>query len=154
MSGKQGPYNSDGSGKANDYQPPKLPDSAFPSVKVGSGFSVHLDALRRAVDNIKMEARQLGSSAQSAASGGSGAHLAGDWSTIQALSANAGSAHQGIVDFSQSVLSTYEEIIKNLMKNAQNYADAESATGTAVRGVGAPGTSGAGSMTWGSGAAR
>lgn len=130
-------YNADGSGKANDYRPPKLPESAFPSGPAASkDLTVNLDQLTAVATQMRADLNQLQATLQKLNGGEEAGRATGGWPTANAFGTNAGNAHSGIVQFYQALNAAYDEVVSYLRQTASNYADAESATVSAARGVG------------------
>jgi len=129
-------YNPDGSAKANDYHPPRLPASAFPALDGGHELEVHRDRLTQVATQMSAELGRLQATLQQLfGAGGGGAGIAG-WPTAEAFGVNAGSAYTGISQFYQDLNTAYDLVIGNLHKTAGNYADAESAAAAAAAAVG------------------
>jgi uncharacterized protein YukE len=134
-------YNADGSAKANDYSPPKLPESAFPaSPAAGKELTVNHDQLNAVASQMRADLSQLEATLQQLNSGGAGGATIGGWPTADAFGTNAGSAYWGISQFYQALNAAYDEVISYMRQTASNYADAESSTTSAARGVGSQAT--------------
>jgi uncharacterized protein YukE len=138
-------YNADGSAKANDYHPPKLPVSAFPpNLKVGGQLRVNGDELTKVAANMAKDLARLQATLQELNGGGPGGGTLGGWPTAAAMGNNAGQAWYGISTFYQNLNTVYDQVISYLHQTAGNYGDAEDATAAAARNVGsdvAPGGS-------------
>ena len=64
-------YNADGSAKANDFTPPKLPESAFPpSVAGGTELSVNTDQLQTIATQMHGDLAQLQATLQTLTTAG------------------------------------------------------------------------------------
>ncbi len=137
-------YNADGSAKANDFTPPKLPESAFPpSVAGGTELSVNTDQLQTIATQMHGDLAQLQATLQTLNNGGAlGELLGGGWSTAEALGSNAGNAYWGISQFYQDLNQAYDMVIGYMRQSASNYADAETTTASAARTVGSETTPG------------
>jgi hypothetical protein len=130
-------YNPDGSAKANDYHPPRLPESAFPSgLTAAKQLTVNRDQLTAVATQMHTDLIQLQATLQQLNGGGAGGETVGGWPTADAFGANAGSAYWGISQFYQALNTVYDEVISYLRQTASNYADAESSTASAARNVG------------------
>lgn len=130
-------YNADGSGKANDYRPPKLPESAFPSGPAASkDLTVNLDQLNAVATQMRADLIRLQATLQQLNNGGAGGETIVGWATAEAFGSNAGSAYWGISQFYQALNAAYDEVISYMRQTASNYADAESSTVSAARSVG------------------
>jgi uncharacterized protein YukE len=130
-------YNADGSAKANDYRPPKLPESAFPASLAGDKeLTVNRDQLSAVAKQMQTDLTRLQATLQQLNNGGPGGETIGGWSTAEAFGNNAGSAYFGISQFYQALNAAYDDVISYLSQTASNYADAESATASAARSVG------------------
>jgi hypothetical protein len=131
-------YNPDGSGKANDFTPPKLPESAFPpSVAGGTELSVNTDQLQTIAAQMHGDLAQLQATLQTLNNSGiMGELIGGGWSTPEALGSNAGSAYWGISQFYQDLNQAYDMVIGFMRQSASNYSDAETTTASAARTVG------------------
>lgn len=129
-------YNADGSGKANDYRPPRLPTSRFPSLAPGKDLVVHRDRLTQVATQMKAELAELEATLQQLNNGGAGGVMLDGWPTAEALGNNAYSAYEGISQFYQDLNAAYDLVISNIRQTASNYDDAESSTVTAVHGIG------------------
>jgi uncharacterized protein YukE len=141
-------YNADGSAKANDYHPPKLPESAFPPGAAASkDLTVNPDQLKAVAAQMHNDLVQLQATLQKLSGGGDPTAAAYGWATANSFGNNAGSAYAGISQFYQALNAAYDEVISYLQQTASNYADAESSTASAARSVGqettASGASGA-----------
>jgi hypothetical protein len=132
-------YNPDGSAKANDYRPPALPTSAFPSVEPRGGgeLIVHRDRLMAVARGMHQDLVDLQAALAKLNSAGAGGMLVGGWQTADAFGNNAGNAYAGISQFYQDLNAAYETVIASLRQTVSNYEDAESATVSAIRGVSA-----------------
>jgi hypothetical protein len=130
-------YNPDGSAKANDFRPPKLPESSFPSgLAAGAELSVNTDQLNTIATQMRSDLVRLQAGLQRLGDGGAGGETIGGWSTAFAFGANAGSAYYGIAQFYQDLNNAYDMVIGYIHQSASNYADAESTTASAARSVG------------------
>jgi uncharacterized protein YukE len=137
-------YNADGSGKANDFTPPALPESAFPpSVAGGTELSVNTDQLQTIAAQMHGDLAQLQATLQTLNNGGVlGELLGGGWPTAEALGSTAGNAYWGISQFYQDLNHAYDMVIGYMRQSASNYADAETTTASAARTVGSETTPG------------
>jgi uncharacterized protein YukE len=137
-------YNPDGSGKANDFTPPALPDSAFPpSVAGGTELSVNTDQLQTIAAQMHGDLAQLQATLQTLNNSGiMGELIGGGWSTPESLGSNAGSAYWGISQFYQDLNQAYDMVIGYMRQSASNYADADATTASAARSVGSEATPG------------
>lgn len=137
-------YNADGSGKANDFTPPALPESSFPpSVAGGTELSVNTDQLQTIAAQMHGDLAQLQATLQTLNNSGVlGELLGGGWSTAEALGSNAGNAYWGISQFYQDLNHAYDMVIGYMRQSASNYADAETTTASAARTVGSETTPG------------
>jgi hypothetical protein len=132
-------FHPDGSGKANDYSPPPLPRSAFPAQERGApgkDLLVHRDRLAQVATQMASDLARLRAALQRLYAEGAGGALIGGWPAAEAFGNNAGNAYAGISQFYQDLNTAYELVISNLRQTVSNYADAESATVSAVHGVG------------------
>jgi hypothetical protein len=129
-------YNPDGSGRANDYHPPKLPASTFPHLAAGKDLVVHRDRLTQVATAMAAELSKLQATLQRLYGEGAGGSLLGGWPTADALGNNAGSAYEGISQFYQDLNTAYNLVISNIHQTVSNYADAESSTASAASGIG------------------
>jgi uncharacterized protein YukE len=140
-------YNADGSAKANDYHPPKLPESAFPAgLTADKELTVNRDQLTAVATQMHADLVKLQATLQQLNGSGAGGETIGGWPTADALGNNAGSAYWGISQFYQSLNTAYDNVISYLRQTASNYADAESSTASAARGVGTESSAGRGAM--------
>jgi hypothetical protein len=131
------PFNPDGSGKANDFHMPALPQSTFPpTLAAGSELRVNRDQLTTVAANMKTDLAQLEATLQTLYGGGSGGATVGGWDTADGLGNNAGQAYYGISTFYQNLSTVYDQVIGYLHQTVTNYADAESTTATAAGNVG------------------
>jgi len=136
-------YNADGSGKANDYRPPKMPESSFPVGQApGTELTVNRDQLSTVAAQMRADLDKLKATLQQLDDGGAGGELIFGWSTADGLGSNAGNAYWGISQFYQDLNTAYDQVIGYIRQTVSNYADADSATATAARSVGSQ-TSGA-----------
>jgi hypothetical protein len=129
-------YNADGSGKANDYLPPKLPESDFPPAPAASkDLTFNLDQLHAVATQMRYDLSQLEGTLRQLNGAGDGGAKIGGWSTAEAFGFNASNAYQAISLLYQQLNSAYDDVIGSLQQTAGNYGDAESATVTAAHGV-------------------
>jgi uncharacterized protein YukE len=131
-------YNSDGSGKANDYHPPALPQSTFPPhLTAGSDFAVNRDELTKVASQMGKDLASLESALQTLGNGGSGGSTVGGWDQADGFGTNSGQAWWGIYSFVQQLNTVYDQVIGYLHQTAQNYDDADQTTAAAANNVGA-----------------
>ncbi|HTW00419.1 MAG TPA: hypothetical protein VMF87_08960 [Streptosporangiaceae bacterium] len=131
-------YNADGSAKANDFRPPKLPESTFPK-GLDSGKELTVDRGQLNVVRGQMAAdlaRLQGTLSQLQGEGAMGGAIGG-WTTADGFGSNATNAYEGISQFIQALNSAYDLVIGNLSKTVTNYADAEATTASAASRIGA-----------------
>ncbi|HUA27817.1 MAG TPA: hypothetical protein VMC03_02945 [Streptosporangiaceae bacterium] len=131
-------YNADGSAKANDFRPPKLPESTFPK-GLNSGKELTVDRGQLNVVRGQMAAdlaRLQGTLSQLQGEGAMGGAIGG-WTTADAFGSNATNAYEGITQFIQALNKAYDLVIGNLSKTVANYADAEATTASAASRIGA-----------------
>jgi hypothetical protein len=131
-------YNPDGSGKANDYHTPALPQSSFPPLgPAGGGKGVTVDRARltQVATQMAADLARLQATLQTLYSDGAGGGLIGGWPTAEAFGENAVNAYEGIAQFYQNLNSAYDLVIGNIHQTVSNYADAEAANVSAARGV-------------------
>jgi hypothetical protein len=131
-------YNSDGSAKANDYRPPKLPESTFPKgLTSGKELTVDRGQLNAVKGQMARDlARLQGTLSQLSGRGAMGGAIGG-WTTADAFGGNATNAYEGITQFIQDLNAAYDLVIGNLTKTVANYADAEDTTASAASRIGA-----------------
>lgn len=131
-------YNPDGSAKANDYRPPPLPQSSFPSLGPAGGGHLMVDRGRLAQVATQMTAdlARLRATLQTLYADGAGGEMIGGWPTANAFGGNAGNAYQGISQFYANLNDAYDLVISNIHQTVTNYADAEDSTVSAVHRVG------------------
>jgi uncharacterized protein YukE len=133
----QGGYNPDGSGKANDFHPPQLPQSSWPpGLAAGGQFRVHRDTLTQVATQMNADLTALQDTLSTLNSGGSGGATLGGWETADGMGNNAGQAYYGISTFYQTLNDVYDQVIGYLRQTVTNYADAETSTATAANNVG------------------
>jgi hypothetical protein len=139
-------YNADGSGKANDFTPPKLPESAFPAgLTAGTELSVNAGQLRQIAAQMQTDLAALRATLQQLNGSGPLSELiGGGWETADALSNNTGSAWWGISQFYQQLNAAYDMVIGFMHQSAGNYDDAETTTASAARSVGSETTAAGG----------
>ncbi len=131
-------YNADGSAKANDFRPPKLPESAFPArLDAGSQLRVNRDQLTAVKNQMGTDLARLQATLQQLIGGGAFGGAIGGWSTAAAFGGNASNAYEGITQFIQALNQAYDLVIGNLGKTVTNYADAETTTASAASKIGA-----------------
>jgi hypothetical protein len=131
------PYNPDGSGKANDYHPPPLPQSSFPPGPApGGSLTVNRAQLTAVANQMKADLNLLQATLNQLNSAGAGGELIGGWPTADALGNNAGSAYWGISQFYNDLNAAYDQVIGYLHQTVNNYADAETTTAGAANRVG------------------
>jgi uncharacterized protein YukE len=139
-------YNSDGSGKANDYTPPPLPKSTFPPHSTGApgkDLMVHPDRLNQVAAQMHADLTKLQATLSRLDSDGAGGGLISGWSTADALGSNLTNAFEGISQFYADLNNAYDTVISNIKLTVSNYNDAETDTTSAAHGVGtqaAPGS--------------
>jgi hypothetical protein len=132
------PYNPDGSGKANDYHPPPLPQSSFPPASApGQGITVDRAQLTAVANQMKADLNLLQAALNQLNGAGAGGELIGGWSTADAFGNNAGNAYWGITQFYSDLNAAYDQVIGYLHQTMNNYADAETTTAAAANRVGA-----------------
>ncbi len=140
------PYHPDGSAKANDYRPPKLPQSSFPSLGPagGGGHGIEVDRaqLTQVATQMAADLNRLGAALSTLYSEGAGGELIGGWPTADAFGTNAGNAYAGITQFYAQLNQAYDLVISNIHQTVSNYADAEASTVSAVHSVGPDAASG------------
>jgi hypothetical protein len=133
-------YNPDGSGKANDYSGPALPPpSPFPALGPaggGKGLTVDRARLTQVASQMAADLAKLRATLQSLYAAGAGGGMIGGWPTADAFGTNAINAYEGIAQFYQHLNDAYDLVISNIHQTVTNYADAEAASVSAVRGVG------------------
>ncbi len=130
-------YNADGTLKADNYRPPKLPESTFPAdIRFGGQLRVNRDGLKAVASQMATELSQLQSTLQALYNGGAGGATLGGWSTADAMGNNAGSAWYAISTFYQELNTVYDQVIGYLRQTASNYGDTEDITAAAARNVG------------------
>jgi hypothetical protein len=133
-------YNPDGSGKFNDYVPPKMPaSSAFPSLATGKELTVNRDSLTQVAAQMGKDLARLRATLQQLNSEGAGGALIGGWPTADGLGTNAFCAYDGISTFYENLNAAYEQVISNIRQTVSNYSDAETSTVSAVSKVGTDG---------------
>ncbi|HTS95878.1 MAG TPA: hypothetical protein VMI33_04595 [Streptosporangiaceae bacterium] len=131
-------YNADGSAKANDYRPPKLPESAFPAgLNTGQELTVNRDQLSTIKGQMGRDLASLQATLQQLSSNGAFGGAFGGWDTADAFGSNATNAYEGITQFIQALNAAYDLVIGNLGKTVANYADAEATTASAASRIGA-----------------
>ncbi len=130
-------YNPDGSGKANDYHPPKLAQSTFPPhLTAGSDFKVNRDELTKVATQMGQDLASLEAALQTLGNGGAGGATVGGWDAADGFGNNSGQAWWGIYSFVQELNTVYDQVIGYLHQTAQNYRDAEQTTAAAANQVG------------------
>ncbi len=131
-------YNADGSAKANDFVPPKLPPSTFPVGLDASGeVTVNGDQLSAIKGQMAVDLARLQSTLSQLSGSGSFGGAIGGWDTAYAFGGNATNAYEGITQFIQALNDAYNMVIGNLGKTVANYADADATTASAARRIGA-----------------
>jgi hypothetical protein len=131
-------YNADGSAKANDFHPPKLPESAFPArLDAGTEVSVSRDQLTAVKNQMGTDLGRLQATLQRLIGNGAFGGAIGGWGTASAFGGNATNAYEGITQFIQALNQAFDGVIGNLGKTVTNYADAEATTASAASKVGA-----------------
>jgi hypothetical protein len=136
-SSQPGGYNTDGSGKVNDFHPSGPPESNWPPGLTANGqFGVHRDTLTQVANQMSADLTELRSTLSSLNGGGAGGGTLGGWPTADGLGNNAGQAYYGISTFYQSLNDVYDQVIGYLHQTVTNYADAETTTATAANNVG------------------
>jgi uncharacterized protein YukE len=135
-------YNPDGSAKADDYRPPRLPESSFPGLVGGTELTVNRDGLNQVAAAMQSDLDLLQQTLQQFDGSGWGGEMIDGWPTATAFGSNAGNAYDGISTFYGELNTAYDMVIDNVQQTARNYADAESATEGAARGVGGEVTGG------------
>jgi uncharacterized protein YukE len=131
-------YNADGSAKANDFRPPKLPESAFPaSLDAGRQLRVNRDQLGAVKNQMGSDLARLQATLQQLIGNGAFGGAIGGWGTATAFGGNATNAYEGITQFTQALNEAYDTVIGNLGKTVANYADAETTTASAASKIGA-----------------
>jgi uncharacterized protein YukE len=131
-------YNPDGSAKADDFRPPKMPRSAFPaSLDVGTQLRVNTDQLTAVKNQMGPDLAKLQAAWQQLSGTGAFGGAIGGWITADALGGNATNAYEGITQFMQALNAAYDMVIGALGKTAANYADAETTTASAASQIGA-----------------
>lgn len=134
----QGGYNSDGSGKANDFHPSRLPHSNWPPGLSADGkFSVHRDTITKVANHMAGDLAALRDALSTLNGSGAGGVTLGGWETADGMGNNAGQAYHGISTFYQRLNDVYDQVMGYLHQTAANYADAEATTATAANNVGA-----------------
>ena len=135
-SGQSG-YNSDGSGKTNDFRPSGLPHSNWPPGLTADGqFSVHRDALTQVANQMGADLTELQNTLSTLNGGGAGGATLGGWPAADGMGNNAGQAYYGISTFYQALNDVYDHVIGYLHQTVTNYADSETTTATAANNVG------------------
>jgi hypothetical protein len=138
-SGQQ--FNKDGSGVANDYHSPTVPQStAFPAGlagQAGGHLRVNRDTLTSVAGQMKADLGGLASSVTGLNGGGAGGATIAGWTTADGMGNNAGQAYYGISTFMQDLHDCYDQTIGYLHQTVTNYADAEATTAAAANNVGA-----------------
>jgi hypothetical protein len=131
-------YNPDGSAKANDYRPPKLPESTFPAgLASGKELTVNRDQLNVIRGQMAADLTRLQAALSQVSGDGAFGAAIGGWTTADGFGGNANNAYEGIMQFIQALAGAYDLVIGNLTKTVANYADAETTTASAARQVGA-----------------
>jgi hypothetical protein len=131
-------YNADGSAKANDFQPPKLPESAFPArLDAGPEVRVSRDQLTAVKNQMGTDLARLQATWQQLVGDGAFGGAIGGWGTAGAFGGNATNAYEGITQFIQALNQAYDAVIGNLGQTVTNYADAETTTASAASKIGA-----------------
>ncbi len=131
-------YNADGSAKANDFRPPKLPESAFPGgLNTGQELTVNRDQLSAIKGQMGRDLASLQATLQQLTSDGAFGGAIGGWDTADAFGSNATNAYEGITQFIQALNAAYDLVIGNLGQTVANYADAEATTASAASRIGA-----------------
>ncbi len=131
-------YNPDGSAKANDYRPPKLPESTFPKgLTGGRELTVDRGQLNVVRGQMATDLARLQGTLQQLVSDGAFGGAIGGWVTADAFGSNASNAYEGITQFIQALNEAYDLVIGNLSKTVANYADAETTTAGAASQIGA-----------------
>jgi len=131
-------YNPDGSAKANDFRPPKLPESAFPmGLNSGKELTVDRGQLNAVRGQMAADLARLQGTLQQLSGDGAFGGAIGGWSTADAFGSNATNAYEGITQFIQALNAAYDLVIGNLSKTVANYADAETTTAGAAGQIGA-----------------
>jgi hypothetical protein len=140
----QSGYNADGSGKANDFHPSGVPQSAWPpNLNAGGQFRVNRDALMQVANQMAGDLSTLQNTLNTLNSGGAGGATLGGWPTADGLGNNAGQAYYGISTFTQNLSTVHDQVIGYLRQTVTNYQDAEDSTTAAANNVGtnaAPGS--------------
>jgi hypothetical protein len=138
-------YNPDGSAKANDFRPPKLPESTFPPHLTGDGeLTVNRDSLNSIRAQMAADLTRLQAVLNQVSGEGASGGAIGGWTTADGFGGNATNAYEGIMQFIQALSGAYDLVIGNLTKTVANYSDAETTTASAARQIGtdaAPGGS-------------
>jgi hypothetical protein len=131
-------YNANGTLKADDYRPPPLHESAFPTdISFGGELRVNRDGLTAVAGSMGQElTQQLQPGLQALNNGGAGGGTIGGWDTADALGTNLSNAWYAISSAYQRLNAVYDEFVTYLRQTASNYGDAEDATTTAARNVG------------------
>jgi uncharacterized protein YukE len=130
-------FHQDGSGKINDYHPPRLPQSNWPpGLKADGQFSVHRDALTQVAGHMGADLTELQNTLSALNGGGAGGASLAGWATADGMGNNAGQAYYGISTFYQALNDVYDQVIGYLHQTVTNYADAETTTATAANNVG------------------
>jgi len=131
-------YNADGSAKANDFHPPKLPESAFPArLDADTEVRVSRDQLTAVKNQMGTDLGRLQATLQQLIGNGAFGGAIGGWGTASAFGGNATNAYEGITQFIQALNLAFDGVIGNLGKTVSNYADAEATTASAASKVGA-----------------
>ena len=127
--------------KVDGLHMPKMPASAFPKgLKASGEFRVSPDQLTSVKSQMVSDLGGLINTLSQLTSYGAFGSAIGGWETADGFGSNALNAYEALTQFIQALNSAYDMVATNVGKAALNYTDADDATQSAARRVGAEAT--------------
>jgi uncharacterized protein YukE len=147
------PYNPDGTGKANNYQPPPPIESTFPDVGASGNLSVDPATLKQVAKAMQQDITELQATLNDIQSNGLVTSLqVGSWEAPSSLGGATGNSFAAISEFTNDLIAAHQTVIDKINQSAQAYTDAEANNVAAVNSVGSgaggsvPGSTGGGAL--------
>ena len=143
-----GPYNSDGTGTANNYVPPPPIQSTFPTLDSSGNLSVDPTTLTQVAKAMEQDIATLQATLSNIQSNGLVTSMQlGSWAAPSSLGAATGNAYAAISQFTTDLTTAHQAVIDRISQSAQTYRDTEANNVATVNGVaagGGPSPSGSG----------
>ncbi|MGE5289253.1 MAG: WXG100 family type VII secretion target [Micromonosporaceae bacterium] len=135
-----GPYNSDGTGTANNYVPPPPIESSFPTIDTSGNLSVDPNTLTQVAKAMAQDISTLQATLSNLQSNGLVTSIdLGSWAAPSSLGAATGNAYSAISQFTSDLVAAHQAVVDKISQSAQSYRDTEANNVATVNGVGAGG---------------